>query len=44
MTKGDKEAQYGLLINFETPSKRQFYNINLHLNGGKTEKDKDVRK
>ena len=32
-----------MIINFETPDKRQFYNINVHLNGGKTEKDKKVR-
>jgi hypothetical protein len=43
LKKGETEYQYGLIVNFETLEKEQFYNVNLHLSGGKTDKDKSTR-
>lgn len=44
-TKGGKETQYGIILDLKTKDsdKKEFYNINVHLNGGKTDKDKKVR-
>jgi endonuclease/exonuclease/phosphatase family metal-dependent hydrolase len=42
--KGGKKAQYGIVQHFKrNDSDKEFLNINVHLNGGKTEKDQKVR-
>ena len=43
--KKGKENQYGLVQRFKMASKNdeEFLNINVHLNGGKTEGDKEIR-
>ena len=43
LEKGDKTTQFGLIQPFKLRNGTEFLNINVHLNGGKTEKDKDVR-
>ena len=42
--KGDKEAQFGMITNhYQTKTGEKVHNINVHLNGGKAEKDKLIR-
>lgn len=43
--KKGKENQYGFIQHFKIKCKNeeQFLNINVHLNGGKTEADKEIR-
>jgi len=43
--KKDKENQYGFIQHFKmnSDSSEEFLNINVHLNGGKTDGDKEIR-
>ena len=42
--KGTSVIQFGMIIRFmQLENKNSFLNINVHLNGGKTPKDKDIR-
>jgi hypothetical protein len=44
IAKGNKKAQYGIVQHFKkNESSEEFLSINVHLNGGKTEKDQNVR-
>lgn len=42
---GNEKVQFGFIIAFQSRFNRKqiIYNINVHLNGGKTDKDKDIR-